>query len=123
MISKEQEDFLQCILSNPLEVKGWKDLVTLDSLHAFCGGSIPTDKAKQLDVQARLKKFSFPSSAYFIHLYWCLIRQSLTRVLVLEMDIGKKRALEVKKATAAQAQSSGSSIPPNQGGSKEEEYE
>lgn len=36
MIS-EEKDFLQCILSIPLEERSWKKLISLDSLHAFCG--------------------------------------------------------------------------------------
>lgn len=60
MISEEQEDFLQRILTIPLVKRSWKNLVTLDSLHAFYGGPISMDKAKHLDSQAHLHKLFFP---------------------------------------------------------------
>lgn len=44
-ISEEEEDFLQCILAIPFGERSWKKLVTLNSLHAFCGGLVPMDEA------------------------------------------------------------------------------
>ena len=37
-ISDEQEVFIHRVLEIPFEQRKWKDLVTLDILHAFCGG-------------------------------------------------------------------------------------
>ena len=37
-IIDEQEDFLRKVWAIPLEERKWKDLVTFDTLHAFCGG-------------------------------------------------------------------------------------
>ena len=43
-IIDEQENFLRKVWEIPLEQRKWKDLVTLDTLHAFCEGpeSMPT---------------------------------------------------------------------------------
>lgn len=49
MISDEEFDFLQSILAITFVERSWKKVVTLDSLHAFYGGPIPTNKAKRLD--------------------------------------------------------------------------
>ena len=37
-ITNEQEAFINRVLEIPLEQRKWKDLVTLDILHTFCGG-------------------------------------------------------------------------------------
>ena len=58
-ISEEEEDFLQCILAIPFGERSWKKLVTLNSLHAFCGGLVPMDEVGRLDTQTHLCKFSF----------------------------------------------------------------
>ena len=49
MINEEQEEFINRILSILLANRSWKKLVTLDSLHAFCGRPISTDEARRLD--------------------------------------------------------------------------
>lgn len=78
------------------------NLVTLDSLHAFYGRPIPTDKARHLDGQACLHKFFFPRQ---LILFVCIgIRLiGLLTYGALEMDLGKKRALEVKKVAIVRA--------------------
>ena len=45
-ISDEQEGFIRCVLEIPFKQRKWKDLVTLDTLHAFCGGPEPTPIAR-----------------------------------------------------------------------------
>ena len=47
-ISDEQEGFIRHVLEIPFEQRKWKDLVTLDTFHAFCGGLEPTLIARQL---------------------------------------------------------------------------
>lgn len=37
-ITDEQKVFIHRVLEIPFEQRKWKDLVTLDTLHAFCGG-------------------------------------------------------------------------------------
>ena len=43
----------------PLGQRKWKDLVTLETFHAFCGGPEPTVEARWLDAYACRCKFSF----------------------------------------------------------------
>ena len=38
IIIDEQASFLRKVWDIPFEERKWKDLVTLDTLHAFCGG-------------------------------------------------------------------------------------
>ena len=45
MILPEQENFLEMVLAIPFAERSWKRLVTLDTLHAFCGGPIPSEEA------------------------------------------------------------------------------
>ena len=45
-ITNEPEDFLGKVQAIPLEERKWKDLLTLDTLHAFCGGLEPTPVAR-----------------------------------------------------------------------------
>ena len=75
------------------------NLVTLDSLHAFCGRPIPTDKARHLDGQACLHKFFFLRQL-ILFVYIGIRFISLLTYGALEMDLRKKRALEVKKVAA-----------------------
>ena len=39
----EQEDFLRRVLDIPFTQSSWKRLVTLDTLHTYCGGPVPMD--------------------------------------------------------------------------------
>ena len=45
MISLEQENFINHTLDIRKVERGWKDLVTFDNLHAFCGELEPSDEA------------------------------------------------------------------------------
>ena len=41
-ITDEQEEFIQRILEIPLEDRKCRDLITLDTLHLYCGGPDPS---------------------------------------------------------------------------------
>ena len=47
-ISDEHKVFIHRVLEIPFEQRKWKDLVTLDTLHAFCGGPEPMTVARRL---------------------------------------------------------------------------
>lgn len=47
-ISDEHKGFIRHVLEIPFKQRKWKDLVTLDTLHAFCGGPKPTPIARWL---------------------------------------------------------------------------
>ena len=48
-ITDEQEEFIRRVLDIPLEQRRCRDLITLDTLHLYCGGSEPTPEARKLD--------------------------------------------------------------------------
>ena len=57
MISLEQENFINHTLDIRIVERGWKDLVTFDNLHAFCGELEPSNEA-WLDTLSRNRKSS-----------------------------------------------------------------
>ena len=63
-ILPKQEAFLERVFDIPLEERSWKRLVNLDTLHAFCGRSIPFEEARRLDRIWRVRK-CFHSSLSF----------------------------------------------------------
>lgn len=77
-ITDEQESFIRWVLEIPFEQRKWKDLVTLDTFHAFCGGLVPTPIARQLHVYTRCCKLYFyssfsniPSTILILPSYFC----------------------------------------------------
>jgi len=45
MILPKKNAFLERVFEIPFEERSWKKLVNLDTLHAYCGGSVPTEEA------------------------------------------------------------------------------
>ena len=48
-ITDEQEEFIHRVLDIPFEQQKCRDLITLETLHLYCGGSEPTPEARRLD--------------------------------------------------------------------------
>ena len=48
-ITDKQEEFIQRILEIPLEDRKCRDLITLDTLHLYCGGLEPSAAARRLE--------------------------------------------------------------------------
>ena len=61
-ISDEQEVFIHHVLEIPFEQRKWKDLVTLDTLHAFYAGPEPTTVARRLHAFSRRRKSQLQNS-------------------------------------------------------------
>ena len=59
-IIDDHENFLRKVWEIPLEQRKWKDLVTLDTLHAFCGGLEPMPTARRLHASSRCHKSYYP---------------------------------------------------------------
>ena len=124
MITFEQEDFLTRVLDIPFVWSSWKRLVTLDTLHAYCGGPIPTPEAQRLDKIARIQQyFCFPIAFFFSNLShrFCFklfplllfqIVLSLTSLTFSEMEPIKNKQAQVKKSTALSAKQA-TDIPPS----------
>ena len=55
-ITDEQEEFIQRILEIPLEDRKCRDLITLDTLHLYCGGPDPSAEARRLEEFARRRE-------------------------------------------------------------------
>ena len=47
------------MLDIPFEGRRWKDIVTLDTLHAYCGGPKPMLAARRLKDYSCRRKFTF----------------------------------------------------------------
>ena len=109
-ITNEHENFVKRVWAIPLEERKWKDLVTFDTLYAFCGGPEPTPEARQLHASSRhckslcLSTFVFTLSVHITHL-----------IAFLEMDIGRQRVLVRKAAAAHKQQEQASGSTPNMG--------
>ena len=67
-IIDEQENFHRRVWAIPFEERKWKDLVTLNTLHTFCGGPEPTLVTQRLHVSSHRCKFP-DLSLYYIFLY------------------------------------------------------
>ena len=55
-ITDEQEEFIQRILEIPLEERKCRDLITLDTIHLYCGGPDPSAEARRLEEFARRRE-------------------------------------------------------------------
>ena len=44
-ITDEQEEFIHRVLEIPLEERKCRDLITLDTIHLYCGGPEPSTEA------------------------------------------------------------------------------
>ena len=48
-ITDEQEEFIRRVLEIPLEEHKCRDLITLDTIHLYCGGSELSTEARRLE--------------------------------------------------------------------------
>ena len=58
-ISNEQEAFIQRVIKIPFEQHKCRDLITLDTLHAYCGGPKPTLAARRINTYSRRREYNF----------------------------------------------------------------
>ena len=56
-ITSEQEAFIQRVLIIPFEKRKCRDLITLDTLHAYCGDPVPTPVARRLNSYSRCREY------------------------------------------------------------------
>ena len=96
-ITEEREDFIRRVIEIPLDQRKCRDLITLDTLHAYCGGPMPTTEAHGLNNYSRSRKLSILSLHIFLSA--CLM-PSLVLILIcvfVEMEAAKLRA-QIKAA-------------------------
>ena len=109
-ITNEQENFFKRFWAIPLEERKWKDLVTLNTLYAYCGGLEPTPEAQWLHASSCHRKSLCPSTSAFTP------STHITHLIAFsEMDIGRQRALVRKVATARKQQEHALGLAPNVG--------
>ena len=58
-IIDEQEAFICWVLEIPYDERKCRDLITLDTLHAYSGGPVLTLAARKLNTYSRRRKFLF----------------------------------------------------------------
>ena len=95
------------MLEIPFDERKCRDLITLDTLHAYYGGPVPTPAARKLNTYSRRCKFLFLS----FFLYVVLIFFYLSNVHFLpfaEMEAVRQRAL-VRVSVAARKKEGASS--------------
>ena len=78
-ISSEQEDFIRRVIEIPLDKRKCWDLITLDTLHAYYGGSEPTQEACRLNAYSRWRKSPTLTLSFF-PLAW--LRPSLVLIIL-----------------------------------------
>ena len=55
-ITDEQEEFIRRVLEIPLEERKCRDLITLDTIHLYCGGPEPSTEARRLEEFSRRRE-------------------------------------------------------------------
>lgn len=69
-IIDKQEAFIRQVLEIPFDERKCRDLITLDTLHAYCGGPEPTLAARCLYSYSRWRKFLLSSSRRFSSVFY-----------------------------------------------------
>ena len=55
-ITDKQEEFIRRVLEIPLEERKCRDLITLDTIHLYCGGPEPSTEARRLEEFSRRRE-------------------------------------------------------------------
>ena len=87
-ITDEQEAFIHRVTEIPLDERKCQDLITLDTLHAYCGGPEPTLAARRLNAYSRRRKFIHLNLSFFFSI-------SLSKAIICpftEMEAARLKA-------------------------------
>lgn len=84
--------------------------MTPDTFHAYYEGLVPTAEARRLEAQSRRRKYLIRHLA-LICPNFLSIDSYLIVIFVVEMELGLKKALAVKKDAALQTKASSSLAP------------
>ena len=98
-ITDEQEAFICWVIKIPFDERRCRDLITLDSLHTYCGGLGSTLAARRLNAyscRCKLYFFCFFLPAIFI----CVCLSNIHLLSFAEMEAVRQRAL-VRAAVAS----------------------
>ena len=90
------------MLKIPFDERKCRELITLDTLHAYCGGLVPMPIAHKLNTYSQWRKFLFLS--FFLPVVLIFVFLSNIRLLPFaEMEATRQRAL-VRASAAAHKQ-------------------
>lgn len=106
-ITNEQEAFICRVIDIPFNECRCKDLIALNTLHAYCGGPEPMHAARRLNTYSRQRKFLL--LGFFFHLLHTYVCLSNVRLLSFaEIEAAGQRVL-VRVSTATRKQNEGAS--------------
>ena len=96
-ISNVQEAFIRRVLEIPFDEQRCRDLITLNSLHAYCKGLESTPATRRLHAYSRRRKlYSFLFPVVFI----CVCLSNIHLLSFAEMEAARQRALVRATATS-----------------------
>ena len=72
-ITNEQEAFIHQVLDIPFDERRCKELITLDTLHAYCGGPEPMPTTRRLNAYSCQHKFLLLGFFLPFASYLCLL--------------------------------------------------
>ena len=93
-ITEEQEEFIRRVLEIPLEERKCRDLITLDTIHLYCGGPEPSAETRRLEEFSRRREYISP------WLFWLSPSVVLTTLVLSKWNLlskGSEPLLPVRK--------------------------
>ena len=91
-ITDKQESFIHWVLEIPFDERKCRDLITLDTLHAYYGGLVPTLAARKLNTYSCRHKFLFLCFFFpFVLTFVCL--SNICLLPFAEMEAARQKAL------------------------------
>ena len=98
-MTDEQEAFICRVIEISFDKRKCRDLITLDMLHAYCGGPELTPIARKLNIiLVDVSSYILVLSFCLLHTYACL--HNVCLLPFAEMEATKQRALVKASATA-----------------------
>ena len=104
-ISKEQEDFIRRVTKILLDQRKCQDLITLDILHAYCEGPVPTAEARRPNDYSRSRKL--PILSLYIFPSACLTSSLVVILICVFVEIEATKLRMQIRATAAHKKEEG----------------
>ena len=88
-ILDEQEAFIRQVTKIPLDQRKCQDLITLDTLHAYCGGLESTPVVRKLNAYSHRRKYPLISPINFLFVVsW----SNIGHLFFAEMEAARQRA-------------------------------
>jgi len=88
-ITGKQEAFIKRVLEIPFEKRKCRDLITLDTLRAYCGGPVPTPVARKINSYSRRREYLLFT---FVVLFLLLFLTCTRHLMYVEIEAARLRA-------------------------------